>query len=273
MIRLEVLSLIVITLSLASACDNRSSSGPSCTWQSSSNSGGICRTDVLCSGTQVAASCTDAECTCLVSDSATGERFPADGFCAASESEQTRRVGARCAPSGSADAGSAMDAAVGFAPYCATSPVISGATCTSSAEGDRCPANVYCDACGRNVMATCVCTADSLGYSFACSDPCGSCGVPDAGTEPVDAGPLNACLSGPQCTASSDGSSESIELIAGVCDKVGGTFVASCATDHHDRCVVATYGIVIYTDKTAADYDPVSSREGCEGTLGGVFTP
>jgi hypothetical protein len=221
----------------------------------------------------VAASCTDTECACLVSDAVTGERFPADGFCGASESEQTRRVGDRCAPSGSADAGSVMDAAVGFAPYCATSPVIAGATCTSSAEGDRCPANVYCDECGRNVMATCVCMSGALGYSFACSDPCGSCGVPDAGTVPTDAGPLTACLSGSQCTASTDGSTESVELIAGVCADIGGTFVATCAMDHHDRCTVAAYGIVIYTDKTVADYDAVASRMSCEMLTGAVFTP
>lgn len=268
--RLHALSLVLITLSLASGCDNRSSSGPSCTWQSSSNSGGICRTDALCDGTQVAASCTDAECTCVVSGTPTGERFPADGFCGASESEQTRRVGARCDTSGPTDAGSP----VGFEPYCATSPVIAGATCTSSAEGDRCPANVYCDTCGRSVMASCVCTSGSLGYSFVCSDPCGSCGVPDGGTPvPTDAGPLTACLSGAQCTASIDGSSESVELIAGVCADVAGTFVAACDTDHHDRCTLAAAGVVIYTDKTAAGYDPVASRMSCEMISGAVFTP
>lgn len=270
--RLQALSFFVITLSLASGCDNRSSSGHACTWQSSSSSGGICRTDVLCSGTQVAASCTDAECSCVVSGTPTGERFPADGFCAATESEQTRRVGARCDTSGPAvDAGSTEE----FAPYCATSPVVAGATCTSSAEGDRCPASVYCDACGSSVTTSCVCTTSALGYSFACADPCGSCAMPDGGTTPVptDAGPLRACLSGPQCTDSIDGSSDTIALIADVCDEVGGTFVAGCDTDHHDRCTVATYGIVIYTDKTAADYDAAASREGCEGTLGGVFTP
>jgi hypothetical protein len=88
---------VALGLVLALGCGG-SDPGPAgrCQYQSSSSSGGICRIDLVCSGTRLAASCTDTDCVCILDDVTTGQHFTPGGFCALTEAEQQRLVEASC---------------------------------------------------------------------------------------------------------------------------------------------------------------------------------
>ena len=272
-------SLLVAGVSLAilAGCGSGDAAGR-CQIQSSSSSGGICRLDLACGGWELAASCSDVDCACIVNGASTGQRFIANGFCGQPEAEQGRLVEANCVLPSDAG-GKAADG--GIDPRC-PSLVNTGMACGAGDLNLTCPGTAACF-CNKpvNISTTCVCKeGTAFGRAWRCTDDCQSACSADAGAPKLDQGALKpdtaaggtACFAEPQCIASTTGSSASIALIASVCSKVSGKAVTTCATSHHDQCVVAAQEIVIYTDKNHPLYDPLSSKAGCD-QLGGGFIP
>lgn len=269
-----------ITLSFGAGCSD--SGTGRCQYQSSSNSGGICRVDLTCGGVDLAASCTDSDCNCIVNGARTAQSFAANGFCDQSEAEQSQRAEASCTlPS---DAGSTGDAS-GDDPRC-ESLVYNGMACHAEDVGATCAGTAACFCSGPvNVSTTCVCEeGTAFGRAWRCEDACKSACTPDAGSPATDAGSPDAaakpdegaagsaCFLAPQCMETITGSANSLAAIAKICDQAGGSYVAACDTDHHDQCMLAQYELVIYTDKNNPLYDSVTSKAECEKN-GGVFTP
>jgi hypothetical protein len=267
-------SIFVGIIALGAGCSGGGVAGR-CQVRSSSSSGGICRVDLTCGGFDLAASCTETDCACIVDEASTGQRFPADGFCDQTEVEQGRRAEASCQlPS---DAGPTAEAS-GSDPRCPPS-AYTGMACRAEDVGATCPGTAACFCSGPvNISTTCVCEeGTALGRSWRCADDCESaCAKPDAGApdaaKPDQGAAGTACLLAPQCIESTTGSASSLALIAKVCGQVGGTYVAGCETDHHDQCMVAKQEVVLYTDKTDPFYDSLASEASCN-QLAGVFTP
>ena len=141
-----------------------------------------------------------------------------------------------------------------------------GATCNGTAA-------CYCNG-PVNISTTCVCEeGTAFGRAWRCKPDCKSACKPDGGVTKPDQGASGpACAVAPQCIESTTGSASSIQLIATMCSKLGGTSTAACSKDHHDQCLVTSQEVVIYTDKTIPQYDPYSSQNACN-SVGGSFTP
>lgn len=262
----------IALLCFSAACADSGEAG-TCHYQSSSSSGGICRLDLRCEGYDLAASCTDVDCVCLVDGAKTGQTFAANGLCATPLPEQIRQVETRCAPPAApADGGASGDGQVD--PRCPPK-AYTGMACGTEALGATCAGAAACFCNGPvNIATTCVCEEGAaFGRVWRCDPDCKSACEPDAGVAKPDQGASgNACVVPPQCIESTTGSASSITVITSMCTKLGGTRTAACSKDHHDQCLVASQEVVIYTDKTIPQYDPYASQHACS-SVGGSFTP